>query len=155
VPGSNRSEGYFYFEQGGQSNDKIQKAVLTSSPIDSLSLAILDGSKAAKVVYITTDKIDPILVDSLKKISKVVIAYKAEEFSTQMMAQISAQLPQAVRQIPSQKDWNDELKSSFKLDSPLRRSANIPDKLAAVDGDGAYRQVSEDQRGDNVDLSPR
>jgi Plasmid recombination enzyme len=159
VPGSNRSEGYFYFEQGGQSNDKIQKAVLTSSPIDSLSLAVLDGSKAAKVVYIAMDKFDPILVDSLEKIPKVVVACKAEEFSSQMMAQISAQLPQAVRQIPSQKDWNDELKSSFKLDSSLRRSAKIPDKLAAVAGDGAkayrqhYRQVSEDQWGDNVDLS--
>jgi hypothetical protein len=41
----------------------------------------------------------------------------------------------------------------------FNRSAKIPDKLAAVAGDGAkayrqhYRQVSEDQRGDNVDLS--
>jgi hypothetical protein len=53
----------------------------------------------------------------------------------------------------------NELKSSFKLDSSLRRSAKIPDKLAAVAGDGSkayqqhYRQVSENQRGDGVDLS--
>ena len=40
--GTKRSEGWFYFPQGGQSSDPITRAVLVESPIDAMSFAVLD-----------------------------------------------------------------------------------------------------------------
>ena len=40
--GTKRSEGWFYFQQGGQSSEPINRAVLVESPIDAMSFAVLD-----------------------------------------------------------------------------------------------------------------
>jgi hypothetical protein len=53
--GTKRNQGWFYFQEGGQSNDPIQRVVLTESPIDAMSFAVLDRNDSTRTIYLSTD----------------------------------------------------------------------------------------------------
>ncbi len=50
--GTKRSEGWFYFQQGGQSSDQINRAVLVESPIDAMSVAVLDRNDSTAILIL-------------------------------------------------------------------------------------------------------
>ncbi len=82
-PGSQRSGGWFHLSMGRTSNNPITAAILTASPIESLSLAILNAPHTNRTLYLSIDKIHsnslpeqhiPIPVQFLKTVPNVAIA---------------------------------------------------------------------------------
>ncbi|MFH7023969.1 MAG: MobV family relaxase [Heteroscytonema crispum UTEX LB 1556] len=57
-PGSRRSCGWFHVSMGGNSNNPITKAVLVSSPIDALSLMVLNSPHKHRTLYLAVDDSD-------------------------------------------------------------------------------------------------
>ncbi len=116
--GSKRSDGWFYFERGGQSGDPIQRAVLVESPIDAISFAVLDRAKSKKTLYLSTDGAGQLPLEFLQKLpaQSVFVALDNDPDGEKMAQTLLAQLPiQAVRRQPKAKDWNDELKNDLNL----------------------------------------
>ena len=54
-PGSKRSGGWFHLSMGGMSHNPITAAILTASPIESLSLAILNAPHTDRTLYLSID----------------------------------------------------------------------------------------------------
>lgn len=123
--GSKRSQGWFYFERGGQFVDPIQRAVLVESPIDAMSFAVLDRSESRKTLYLSTDGAGQVPLEFLRTLpaQSVIIAYDNDEDGNLMAQRVIEQLPnQAVRRVPKAKDWNSELKNTFNLELMRRQS---------------------------------
>ena len=123
--GSKRSQGWFYFERGGQLGDTIQRAVLVESPIDAMSFAVLDHTESRKTLYLSTDGAGRVPLEFLKTLPapSVIVAYDNERDGNLMAQRVMEQLSdQSVRRIPKAKDWNDELKNTFKLEKIRRQS---------------------------------
>ena len=95
--GTKRSEGWFYFVQGGQSSDPIQRAVLVESPIDAMSFAVLDRNDSRRTIYISTDGAGSIPKAFLHQLRDVVVAYDNDEpgqlMSLKVMSQYLSHLP--------------------------------------------------------------
>ena len=111
--GTKRSEGWFYFTQGGQSSDSIQRAVLVESPIDALSFAVLDRNDSRRTIYISTDGAGSIPNEFLQQLKDVVVAYDNDEPGQLMSQKVMSKLPDAVHKIPKAVDWNEELVKTF------------------------------------------
>ena len=117
--GSKRSDGWFHFKQGGQSNDPIQRAVLVESPIDAMSFAVLDRTESRKTIYLSTDGAGTVPQEFLLQLPKksVVVAYDNDSPGNLMALHVMEQLPNSVRRLPKAIDWNEELKNTFNLES--------------------------------------
>ena len=116
--GSKRSQGWFYFERGGQSSDPIQRAVLVESPIDAMSFAVLDRSDSLKTLYLSTDGAGTVPLEFLQTLpaQSVIVALDNDSALEEMAQRIMEQLPnQPVRKRPKAHDWNQELKNTFDL----------------------------------------
>ncbi len=111
--GTKRSEGWFYFQQGGQSNDPINRAVLVESPVDAMSFAVLDRNDSRRTIYISTDGAGSIPKEFLREVKDVVVAYDNDEPGHLMAQRTISQLPNAVRKLPKANDWNSELVNRF------------------------------------------
>ncbi len=111
--GTKRSEGWFYFQQGGQSSDTINRAVLVESPIDAMSFAVLDRNDSRRTIYISTDGAGSIPNEFLRQSLDVVVAYDNDEPGNLMAQRVISQFPNAVRKIPKAIDWNEELVNNF------------------------------------------
>ncbi len=122
--GSKRSEGWFYFERGGQFVDPIQRAVLVESPIDAISFAVLDRTESRKTLYLSTDGAGQIPLEFLRGLpdKSVIVAYDNNQGSNLMAQRVMEQLPNSVRRLPRAKDWNSELKNAFNLEVTRRQS---------------------------------
>ncbi len=122
--GSKRSQGWFYFERGGQPDDPIQRAVLVESPIDAMSFAVLDRTESRKTLYLSTDGAGSVPVEFLRKLpAQLVIVALDNDHSGNMMAQrVIEQLPNSTRRLPLAQDWNEELKNTFNLELTRRQS---------------------------------
>jgi Protein of unknown function (DUF3991)/Toprim-like len=72
--GSKRKEGWFYLTQGEQSRDPVRRVVLVESPIDAMSLAVLERTDSVKTLYLSTDGAGVIPIEYLKEVKDVVIA---------------------------------------------------------------------------------
>ena len=117
--GSKRSQGWFYFECGGQLGDTIQRAVLVESPIDAMSFAVLDRSESRKTIYLSTDGAGTVPLEFLRTLpaQSVLVAYDNDEDGNLMAQRIMEQLPsQAVRRAPKEQDWNEQLLNDLKLE---------------------------------------
>lgn len=116
--GSKRNAGWFHFQQGGQSNDPIQRAVLFESPIDAMSFAVLDRTAERKTIYLSTDGAGTVPLEFLRTLptKSVVVAYDNDHSGNLMAQSVMEQLPLSVRRLPKVKDWNEELKSMFNLE---------------------------------------
>lgn len=122
--GSKRSEGWFYFHRGGQSDDPIQRAVLVESPIDAISFAVLDRSESRKTIYLSTDGAGTVPLEFLRQLPEraVIIALDNDLDGEKMAHRLVEQLPsQSVRRLPKGKDWNEELKNTFNLKPQQQR----------------------------------
>lgn len=111
--GTKRSEGWFYFLEGGQSSDPINRAVLVESPIDALSFAVLDRNDSRRTIYISTDGAGQIPHEFLHQLRDVVVAYDNDEPGQLMSLKVMSQLKDAVRKLPKAVDWNGELVNRF------------------------------------------
>ena len=118
--GSKRSQGWFYFEQGEQSSDPVRKVVLVESPIDAMSLSVLERTDSLKTLYLSTDGAGQIPIEYLKEVKEVAIAFDRDRSGKEMAARIKAFLPNAVVKTPSSVDWNRDLVNSFDWASQKR-----------------------------------
>jgi 5S rRNA maturation endonuclease (ribonuclease M5) len=111
--GSKRKEGWFYFERGEQSGDPVRRVVLVESPIDAMSLSVLERTDSKKTLYLSTDGAGQIPTEYLKQVKDVVIAVDNDEPGQSMAQRVSSQLPNATRKTPSSVDWNQDLVNTF------------------------------------------
>ena len=111
--GSKRREGWFYFESGEQSGDPVRRVVLVESPIDAMSLSVLERTDSLKTLYLSTDGAGQIPTEYLKEVKEVAIAFDRDRAGREMAARIKAFLPNAVVKTPSSVDWNRDLVNSF------------------------------------------
>ena len=118
--GTKRSEGWFYFQQGGQSSDPIKRAVLVESPIDAMSFAVLDRNDSRRTVYISTDGAGSIPKEFLQQLKDVVVAYDNDEPGNLMAQRVISQLPNSLRRTPKAIDWNEELVNRFNWSNTNR-----------------------------------
>lgn len=111
--GSKRLDGWFHFERGEQSSDPVRRVVLVESPIDAMSLSVLERTDSKKTLYLSTDGAGQIPTKYLKQVKDVVIAFDNDEPGQEMAERIKAQLPNATRKTPSSIDWNQDLVNTF------------------------------------------
>jgi 5S rRNA maturation endonuclease (ribonuclease M5) len=111
--GSKRLDGWFYFERGEQLSDPIRRVVLVESPIDAMSLSVLERTDAKKTLYLSTDGAGQIPTEYLKQVKDVVIAFDRDAGGQEMAQRLSSQLPNATRKIPKAIDWNQDLVNTF------------------------------------------
>lgn len=111
--GTKRNQGWFYFSQGGQSNDPIRRVVLAESPIDAMSFAVLDRNDSRRTLYLSTDGAGQIPTEFLQQSKEVVVAYDNDKPGIEMAQRVKSQLPNAVLITPSSVDWNQELVNMF------------------------------------------
>ena len=119
APGSKRSQGWFYFTMGGQSTDPIQRAVLVESPIDAISLAVLERTDSRRTIYLSTDGAGHVPVDFLQTFrdKSVIVAYDNDAPGQEMAMEVMNSLPNAVRKEPHTKDWNEDLQLMLDFES--------------------------------------
>ena len=113
VKGSKRKEGWFYFERGEQSNDPVRRVVLVESPIDAMSLAILERTDSKKTLYLSTDGAGGIPTEYLKDVGEVVIAFDRDRAGREMTQKVQSRLPNALVKTPKAIDWNQDLVNSL------------------------------------------
>ena len=118
--GSKRQEGWFHFTKGEQSSDPVRRVVLVESPIDAMSLAVLERTDSKKTLYLSTDGAGGIPTEYLKEVGEVVVAFDRDRSGKEMAARIKSQLPNAVVKTPSSVDWNRDLVDSFDWASQKR-----------------------------------
>lgn len=111
--GSKRKEGWFYFEKGEQEIDQVRRVVLVESPIDAMSLSVLERTDSQKTLYLSTDGAGGIPTEYLQEAGKVVIAFDQDLAGQEMTERIKSQLPNAVQKKPKDKDWNQDLVKSL------------------------------------------
>lgn len=129
APGTKRSEGWFYFIQGGQSSDPIKRAVLVESPIDAISFAVLDRNESRRTIYISTDGAGSLPHEELSQLRDVVVAFDNDPAGNLMAQLAMSQLPNSVRKIPSSVDWNEELVNRFNwLNQSQRKEIDLPNQ---------------------------
>lgn len=126
--GTKRNQGWFYFQQGEQSSDSIKRVVLVESPIDAMSLAVLERTDSKKTLYLSTDGAGQIPNEFLAEVKEVVVAYDNDEPGNLMAQKVRSQFPNSVRKLPKAIDWNEELLNMFNL-SDKSRSQEINRQL--------------------------
>lgn len=114
APGSKRSAGWFYMRCSGSETDLVQRAVLTKSPIDALSKAVLDQPHSQRTLYLATDSARSLPYEFLREVSQVVVAYDNDAAGNETAKQIKQLVPHATRHRPKAKDWNEELQAQLQ-----------------------------------------
>lgn len=111
--GSKRQDGWFFFDKGEQSTDAVRRVVLVESPIDAMSLSVLERTDSKKTLYLSTDGAGQIPVEYLKEVGEIVIAFDRDKAGQEMTERVQSQLPKAMRKIPKAIDWNQDLVNSL------------------------------------------
>ncbi|NET33265.1 MAG: DEAD/DEAH box helicase family protein [Cyanothece sp. SIO1E1] len=114
APGSSREEGWFWI---GAGQGEIKRVMLTESPIDGLSLAVLDQGKpttSGVTIYLSTDGAGTIPIMPLQQVQQqggqVAVAFDADAAGEEMAWRVAQQLPGVRRMVPAYgKDWNERL----------------------------------------------
>ncbi|MEM6517723.1 MAG: strawberry notch C-terminal domain-containing protein [Cyanobacteria bacterium P01_C01_bin.70] len=114
VPGSARDQGWFWI---GAGRGAVQRVLLTESPIDAMSLAVLDKERptqAGVTIYLSSDGSGGVPKEALKTVlaqsGHVTAAFDADRAGELMAWQLAQQLPGVARLAPEQdKDWNMQL----------------------------------------------
>ena len=100
-----------------QGSGQIARVMLTESPIDTMSLAMLDKqnrTQSGVTIYLSVDGSGALPVEALRAVmqqgGKVVIAFDADKPGELMAWRLAQQLPRAERLLPDRgKDWNEQL----------------------------------------------
>jgi hypothetical protein len=130
APGTVRDQGWFWL---GTGCGPISRVMLTESPIDAMSLAMLDRQNRAQAgvtIYLSVDGAGALPVEPLKAVmqrgGKVNIAFDADKPGELMAWRVAQKLPGAERLLPTTgKDWNDQLADN-------RQTVSQKDELATL-----------------------
>jgi hypothetical protein len=122
APGSARDQGWFWI---GTGNGPVRRVLLTESPIDAMSLALLDKERRVQpgvTIYLSTDGSGGFPIEGLKPIiqngGSVVAAFDADQAGELMAWRLAQQLPGIERLTPNQsKDWNEMLVQPEKTEN--------------------------------------
>ena len=115
APGSSRENGWFWI---GTGKGKVQRVLLTESPIDALSLATLEKKlrpqEVGVTIYLSTDGAGVIPTKALQMVLEqggtVFAAFDTDAAGEKMAWRVAQELPGIRRMAPaSGKDWNDRL----------------------------------------------
>jgi len=114
APGSARDQGWFWI---GVGHGPVQRVLLTESPVDAMSLAVLDRDQRAQAgvtIYLSTDGSGGLPVEALKPVMQnggaVIAAFDADQAGELMAWRMAEQLPGVRRLLPKgAKDWNEQL----------------------------------------------
>ncbi|MBD2458297.1 plasmid recombination protein [Nostoc sp. FACHB-87] len=112
--GTKRREGWFYFHLGGQPTDPPEKLVLCKSPINAMSIAMLEYQVRGDVpptrtLYMAVDSPNSLPVEQLQHIPNVQVAFDPDESGNVAARAVKELLPQATRLKCKAGDWNQEL----------------------------------------------
>ncbi|MEM6611231.1 MAG: MobV family relaxase [Cyanobacteria bacterium P01_C01_bin.72] len=118
--GSKRKDGWFHFDEGEQSGDAVRRVVLVESPIDAMSLSVLERTNSKKTLYLSTDGAGQIPVEYLEEVKDVAIAFDNDDAGREMAQRIKRMLPNAVVKTPKTVDWNQDLVNSFDWSNPSK-----------------------------------
>ena len=130
APGTVRDRGWFWL---GTGRGAVSRVLLTESPIDTMSLAVLDRQNRCQngvTLYLSVDGAGALPVEALKAVmqrgGKVVIAFDADKAGELMAWRVSRHLPAAERLLPiAGKDWNEELIGSDEPVPHLQKSSRL------------------------------
>jgi Toprim-like/Protein of unknown function (DUF3991) len=112
--GTIREDGWFWV---GVGQGTVQRVLLTESPIDALSLMVLDKPhrKSGNVtIYLSTDGAGLMPIEALLKVmesgGQVAVAFDADRAGELMAWRVARELPRVRRVTPAfGKDWNERL----------------------------------------------
>ena len=109
---SDRSPGWFHFKLGGESDDKIERVYLCSSPIDALTMAEIDrnahkGQPLVRTMYMAVDDQDNLPFELLRNISRIGLAFNNDDQGNLAAQVVQEMLPQAKRIAPKGQSWNE------------------------------------------------
>jgi cell wall-associated NlpC family hydrolase len=112
--GTIRRDSWFHFHLGGQPTDPVEKVVLLKSPIDTISIAILEYQVRGDVpptrtLYMAVDSPNSLPVEQLQHIPNVQVAFDADDAGNAAARAVKELLPQAKRLLPKAADWNQQL----------------------------------------------
>ncbi|MGF1523285.1 MAG: strawberry notch C-terminal domain-containing protein [Leptolyngbyaceae cyanobacterium] len=133
APGSIRDQGWFWL---GTGHGPVQRVFLTESPIDAMSLAVLDQGRQARpgvTIYLSTDGSGGVPIEALKPVlqegGRVFAAFDADQPGTLMAWRVAEQVPGVERLMPKHgKDWNERLihaKDSASTFQPIANNAEM------------------------------
>ncbi len=120
APRTKRNQGWFHFQQGGQSSDPIKRVVLVESPIDAMSFAVLDRNDSRRTIYLSTDGAGKVPSEFLREVKDVVVAYDNDLAGNLMAQKVNSQLSNSVRKSPKAIDWNEDLVNTFDWSNSSR-----------------------------------
>jgi len=129
APGSARDQGWFWI---GTGNGPVRRVLLTESPIDAMSLALLDKERRVQpgvTIYLSTDGSGGFPVEGLKPILQnggtIVAAFDTDQAGELMAWRLAQQLPGIERLTPNQsKDWNERLMHPEQLGKVAQPTEN-------------------------------
>lgn len=91
----------------------IERAIITSDPIETLSAIALDPDfNIRPTLYLSIDNPSSFPIDFLRDISTIIVGLKGDEFGEQVSQEIIEILPQAQRINPGMGGWNQLLINS-------------------------------------------
>ncbi|MGB5631949.1 MAG: toprim domain-containing protein [Waterburya sp.] len=94
--------------------------VLVESPIDAMSVAVMERTDSKKTLYLSTDGAGQLPLEFLRFVKEVAIAYDNDDAGELMAQRVKSQLPEAVRKTPKAVDWNQDLVNTFDWSSLSR-----------------------------------
>jgi hypothetical protein len=112
--GTIRRDSWFHFHWGGQPTDQVEKVVLCKSPIDTISIAILEyqvrgDMPPTRTLYMAVDSPNSLPVEQLQHIPNVQVAFDPDEAGNAAAQAVKELLPQSKRLKPKAADWNQQL----------------------------------------------
>jgi Plasmid recombination enzyme/Protein of unknown function (DUF3991)/Toprim-like len=114
APGTKRTQGCFYFHFGGKATDKVEKVVLSKSPIDAISCGALyeatnSGMPETRTMFLAVDSAKSLPLDFLRDIPAITVACDNDDTGRSTAQAIKELLPQTTVKQPKTSDWNTEL----------------------------------------------
>ncbi len=92
------------------------------SPIDAMSLAVIERTDSKKTMYLSTDGAGQLPIEFLREVKSVAIAFDNDDAGEEMAQKVKLQLPEAIRKTPKSVDWNEDLVNTFNW---VKSSKNI------------------------------
>ncbi len=94
-------------------SELINKAILTSDPIEAISYAALDPSFGQNnTLYISIESVDSLPIEFLQKLEKnVVVSFKGDEDGLELAKDVMKVLPKSQKEELDQDGWNGMLKA--------------------------------------------
>ncbi|WP_141242182.1 strawberry notch C-terminal domain-containing protein [Leptolyngbya sp. BC1307] len=135
--GTMRDKGWFWL---GTGSGQIARVLLTESPIDAMSLAMLDRqnhSQHGVTIYLSVDGAGALPVEALRGVMQrggnVVIGFDADQSGELMAWRVARQLPSVERLYPhTGKDWNEQLMGAGQPTHPDQQLAELWQWYAAA-----------------------